>query len=303
MNEVIINKKWMEASSATFTEAKDNKGKRTLILETMIVPFGETSRNGVLYNKESIIKTHKKLEGKTLNHNHVTTGANVLPRGKWIETSIGEDGMYGRAEVFDTAYNKDYIEWLQADSSPRVSLQIGGSAKQFKEKVTGKWKKEAFINDWYESSTVNLPGFNNAKGSFAVAMAEAFDGEENMEEGKHDIIGRKIKSFDGKVLELDNGVALYSFKDIRDIIKESVSEENYKNTSKIGQKILDVLKQGKSAKEVKWWLQHLNKSGVLNTSDYNDAISALDSHKKKDVKGFEESFFDDLSTIREEHKK
>lgn len=175
MNEQVqIDKKWMEASKVTFKESKNEKGKRVLTLETMIVPFGETSRNGVKYNKESIINTHEKLRGKTLNHNHVTSGATVLPRGKWVETWIEEDGMYGRAEVFDTKYNEDYIEWLEADDCPRVSLQIGGTAKQFKEKSTGKWKREAFINDWYESSTVNLPGFDRAQGSFAVAMAEAF---------------------------------------------------------------------------------------------------------------------------------
>lgn len=175
--EVQITKKWMEASSATFRESKNEDGKRNLILETLIVPFGETSRNGVIYNTESIKKTHKMLEGKTLNHNHITTGADVLPRGKWLETWIEDDGMHGKARVFDTKYNESYIEWLEADESPRVSLQISGSAKQFKEKATGKWKREAIISDWLESSTVNLPGFNKAKGSFAVAMAEAFDGE------------------------------------------------------------------------------------------------------------------------------
>jgi len=180
--QVTINKKWMEAYSATFTEEKDENGNRELYLTTRIVPFNEISRNGVRYNTESVKKTHKLLEGKTLNHNHITTGANVLPRGKWIETWIKEgDGMWGKAKVFDTKYNEDYIEWLQADESPRVSLQISGSAKQFKEENTGKWRREAIITDWLESSTVNLPGFDNASGSFAVAMAEAFE-EENYEE-------------------------------------------------------------------------------------------------------------------------
>jgi len=298
--KVTISEKWFDAEVVSFSEKKNpSSGKRELFLEALIVPFNKISRNGVMYNKESIIKTHKMLEGKPLMHNHILDGADTFSRGEWIETRIEEDGMHGKAKVYDIARNKDYIEWLEASSNPRVSLQITGDAEQKKSKEE-KYYQEAFPKDWLESSTVNVPGFNDAKSSLAVAMSEAFKGSENnmkevardiianingkkvvlttsgsetkaigedgkkyikvsgewqresieidmfeklievrdnitksdfferlgevkesLSESKHDIIGRKITDFDGKVLSLDNGVVLYSFNDIKKIIKES----------------------------------------------------------------------------------
>ena len=178
MTKITINEKWIDAEKATFIETKNpSNDKRELYLETQIVPFNKISRNGIKYNEQRIIKTHEMLVGRHLMHNHVIEGADTLARGEWIETRIAADGMYAKARVYDTDYNKDYIEYLQEASSPRVSLQVTGDAEQKKNKE-GKYYQEAFINDWLEASTVNVPGFDSAKGSFAVAMAEAFNGSE-----------------------------------------------------------------------------------------------------------------------------
>lgn len=207
MNEQItINNKWIEASTASFEETFDEStGTKKLYLNACIVPFNQKSRNGVMYNKKSIEETYHMLKGKTLNHNHVTNGETVYPRGKWIDTWLEDDGMYGKAEVFQTDYNKDYISWLKADNEPRVSLQVTGGAKSIKEKLSGKYYKEATINEWLETSTVVVPGFDSAKANFEVALAEAFDSqslEESITPGKYKTKGGETitvhKVSDGK---------------------------------------------------------------------------------------------------------
>ena len=217
MSKVIITEKWMNAEKASFKESSNPlTGKRELILESLIVPFNKISRNGVLYGKESIERTHKMLEGRPLMFNHVIEGVNAMPRGEWISTWTDAEGMKGRARVFDTDYNKDLIEYLQNASSPRVSLQITGDAEQKKNKE-GNYYKQANINDWLEASIVPVPGFDAAKSSFAVAMTEAFgNNEEIVEEA---IKPGKYKSKGGEE------VVVHSVKGNKAIISGNDSKE------------------------------------------------------------------------------
>jgi hypothetical protein len=215
--QVMINNKWIEANKASFQETLDEAtGKKKLYLQAKIVPFGEKSRNGVLYNKKSIEETYQKLVGKTLNHNHVTNGEKVYPRGKWVSTELRADGMYGVAEVFQTEYNKDYIEWLKADNEPRVSLQVTGGAKSIKEEKTNTYYREATITDWLESSTVVIPGFDSAKANFEVALAEAFTGEELSEEYLFESSMNDIQNFINELTKKGTSE--------KDIIKEVIKK-------------------------------------------------------------------------------
>ncbi len=177
---VHIEKKWIEAEQATFAESVNEKtGKKEFILTTKIFPYDKKSRNGVKYNKESALATKDNIKGITLNHNHVTSGENNFPRGEWFESYDGGDGLYGRAKVYDTSYNKDYIEWLSTAENIRVSLQVSGDAESIKGE-DGKWHREAKINDWLEISTVNLPGFIDAKANFEKVMCEMVKLEEGI---------------------------------------------------------------------------------------------------------------------------
>lgn len=177
MDQVAIQGKWITAEQATFSESiiesTDNTKERKLVLSAKIVPFNTISRNGVLYNKKRIEATHTMLIGKPLMHNHVLEGVDVLPRGEWLTTEIRDDGLYGTAEIYDVDYNTNLISFLQKCSSPKVSLQITGDAKQRKDE-SGAYYQEAMIDDWLEVSIVNVPGFNEAKGSLSQLMSESF---------------------------------------------------------------------------------------------------------------------------------
>lgn len=202
MSKITIKEKWMTAEVSNFKESKNPlTGKREFVLESLIVPFNKISRNGVMYGKESIERTHKMLEGKPLMFNHVVEGADAMPRGEWIKTWIGPEGMYAQAKVFDTNYNSSLIEYLQNASEPRVSLQITGDAEQ-KKNETGHYYKHAEVSDWLEASIVPIPGFDDAKSSFKTALAEAFS---DSEEDEDDI---EVEDEDDSFFEQLNNIRL-----------------------------------------------------------------------------------------------
>jgi len=245
---VHIEKKWIEAEQATFTESVNEKtGKKEYILTTKIFPYDKKSRNGVKYNKERALATKDNIKGITLNHNHVTSGENNFPRGEWFESYDGGDGLYGRAKVYDTSYNKDYIEWLSTAENIRVSLQVSGDAESIKGE-DGKWHREAKINDWLEISTVNLPGFIDAKANFEKVMCEMVKLEDdNMKENKlredhlnvgdtTDLAGVKVK-----VVEVtDKGYVVEEIEELNnEPLEESTQSESfYTELNKINDKYI-----------------------------------------------------------------
>jgi len=192
-----IKEKWINALDAQFKEEVSKDNKKQYKLNALIVPFNKISRNGVLYSKESIEKTYKQVEGLKLHHNHEIDGASNFPRGKWTEAWLSDDGMHAVAEIFDTEYNKDYIEWLKADNNPQVSLQITGSASSEKTE-DGKYMQVANIESWLEISSVNVPGFLQAQGSFESVLSEALKQKEEDEEEVELEVGDDVKTRNGK---------------------------------------------------------------------------------------------------------
>ena len=174
MNKVFIEQKWISAETATLIEKVNVKGKKEKYIEALIVPFNKISRNGVLYSKESVLNTKDQIIGKPLNHNHETDGRNNFSRGEWIASWETTEGLMGRAKVYQTSYNKEYIEWLEACSNIPVSLQISGEAEQVK-KEDDTYYQKADVNDWLEISTVLVPGFIDAKARMETVLAEAFN--------------------------------------------------------------------------------------------------------------------------------
>ena len=171
---ITINDKYIFSEAFQLKESVNiDTGKMGYYFNTKIVPYNVKSRNGVMYKKESIEKTKDMLVGKHLMYNHIIDSKD-LPNGEWVSVESKDDGLYGRARVYNTEYNKPFIEFLQEASAPRVSLQIIGQAETFDDGVDGQYQV-AYINDWLEASIVAVPGFDDAKGqSFEYALAEAY---------------------------------------------------------------------------------------------------------------------------------
>lgn len=173
-----FNQGWIEAKETTFMEKVDEKsGKKKLYLISKILPKNKISRNKVKYNWESVLRTYEQIPGIPLNHNHKYKESNDLPRGEWVESWVEENYLCGMAEVYQTEYNKDYIEWLQNAKTISVSLNVGGESKVRKENL--ECYQEAYISNWREVSTVNIPGFLDAKGNLEVILSENLKEEVN----------------------------------------------------------------------------------------------------------------------------
>lgn len=194
---VTINEGWIDARTSKFIESVTKDGSKDYYLTAMIIPFNQVSRNGIMYDKKTVMESKNTLVGCPLMHNHITEGENNYPRGEWEEAWIEEDGLYGKARVYNTAYNKDYIEWLSKASNPRVSLQIVGDAIQ-QEDEDGKSYELAKVKQFLETSTVVLPGFNDAKTQkFEYLIAESFKNKKN----ENSSFFEKLNSVRNKVME------------------------------------------------------------------------------------------------------
>ena len=182
---VIIRKEfWAPAHSPfTFQEQKNpNTGIRKFILKGMMLPFGKVSRNGVLYNKDSILEKHKDLIGRPVMYNHDIDG-NALPVGHYIKSECKEDGWYYEADI-DPDETK-MIRKLERGDLRHVSIQlIGGKVEERFDEATGSNYTEAYVSDIIEGSIVPAPGFLDTTANF---IAEAFKGKGNvLKEGKQD---------------------------------------------------------------------------------------------------------------------
>lgn len=172
---MIFNDKWIEAKETNFVERAGTDGKPRYFLYSKIVPKNQISRNKVKYNWDSVLRTMDDIPGISLNHNHKFQDKNDLPRGEWKKAWIASDNgvewLHGLAEIYNTEYNKEYIEWIKAAKNPNVSLNVSGDS-QVCHSEEGIYQ-EAIINGWREISTVNVPGFIGATANLEVMLSES----------------------------------------------------------------------------------------------------------------------------------
>lgn len=229
--------------NGSFTEKTDNSGKKILYYESEILPFGKISRNGVKYNEKRAREKGHTLVGKSLFFNHKTSGnaSEDLPRGEWEEVWFTKEAMHARARVFQSNYNKDFVDYLGEAKNIKSSLNVSGSAKQRNE--NGKYHREAFIDEYLEASVVGIPGFDDAKGSLMASMSEAF-GDDDMEEA---IKPGKYKTKGGETItvhSVSDGKAVISGDDSKnksidlDALKAIIGKENLEEEKK--DKLIDV---------------------------------------------------------------
>jgi len=238
-----------------------------------ILPFGQVSRNNVMYDVESVKNTYMNLIGKPVLYNHNKDDP-TPPRGEWVTVECKEDGLYGKAKIYNTTYNQDLIEYLSRSTAATVSLEIVGKADKRVDEETGRQYNLAFVRDWLESSVVAVPGFQEAKVlSFEYYIAESLglgirksDGGNIMEKElieKVEVLSEQVEAQTKLLEKLVEGfeVQSESFKKLS-VLKEAKSEdeaedskedekEDDKKTSKKGKKKEDEEEKKESEDEVK----------------------------------------------------
>lgn len=142
----------------------------------LLLPKDKISRNGVLYDWDSIKAIYHKLVGLPLLYNHLYDGE-IKPIGKfiksWLKEKDDEDGIAGWYYMADINPNSEYVDSILRGDINKVSVQV--IAKDTKPEKTddGKTYTRAFVSDIIEGSAVPTPGFPET--SMNVVVKEAIE--------------------------------------------------------------------------------------------------------------------------------
>lgn len=151
----------------TFKEKVDPRsGKRSFIIQGLLLPKNKISRNNVLYNWDSIRDKHKDLIGKPVMLNHVIEGE-VIPKGKVVESWLEDDGWHYKADL--NPKNEDVIDSVKRGDLNKVSIQLVGGKVLERVNDGGEAYTEAHVRDIIEMSLVTAPGFTDT----SINMVEA----------------------------------------------------------------------------------------------------------------------------------
>jgi hypothetical protein len=166
---MLLKEVWVPGeSSFKFTEQIDpHSGEGKFILQGLILPFDKISRNNVLYNRESIMQSHKQLVGRPVMYNHKVDDQ-LFPVGHFIDSNLKEDGWHYKADI--DPEEKDLIRKLKRQDLRHVSIQVIGGKVVEKQDENGEFYTEAWISDVIEGSIVPAPGFLDTTAAFAEAF-------------------------------------------------------------------------------------------------------------------------------------
>jgi len=157
-----------------------NEKPKTILSRGLLLPKDKVSRNGMLYDWESIKHIHGKLINKSVMYNHEIEG-DSLPMGHYTDTIILEKEPAADSKWFkpwqeakELNNNKDAIGWyyemdLDADDERshkvlrgdlnKVSIQVMAPDQKRESDAQGNQYSRAYPTDLLEASIVNTPGF------------------------------------------------------------------------------------------------------------------------------------------------
>lgn len=171
----------------------------------LLLPKDEVSRNGVLYDWESVKSKAKEFEGVPMNFNHIIDD-NEKPVGKiertWIkeeDDDEGKAGMYYEARIDEES---QYANSIKKGFLDKVSIQVTADAQKEEAMENGDSYTRAWIGSPLEVSVVKVPGFNQT--TMEVALAEAF--KINKKEGIKVICERPDGTQVTKIFDNDNSL-------------------------------------------------------------------------------------------------
>lgn len=141
-------------------------------IEGFALPFNERSRNGVIYEKESVKKAASTMEGNPILFNHDQDN----PIGHVKEVEVKEDGLY---YIGDVNPERREVESLQRGDIPHVSIQA-----MVEETENTSQTGEVAVTEFLELSAVTIPGFpqTDVQASEKIVNIESLITEEEAEE-------------------------------------------------------------------------------------------------------------------------
>jgi len=173
-----------------------NPNPKKITAKGLLLPKDKVSRNGVLYDWDSIKDNYKKLIGLPMLYNHLNEGSEK-PIGRftnsWLKESDDAKGPAGWYYEADINPKSEYADSILRGDISKVSVQvIAGEQKREKNSEDGNYTR-AFVTDVLESSAVPTPGFMET--TMAI-MAESFKVRKELTTG--DIpVQKMLKKKDG----------------------------------------------------------------------------------------------------------
>ena len=150
----------------------------------LLIPKDKVSRNGILYDWESVKTISPKFTGVTLNYNHIIDGPDK-PVGKvektWVKEVDDEQGPAGLYYEADVDPDSQYADSIKKGYLNKVSLQVSADSKR-EQSEDGEVYTRAYVKDALEVSVVKVPGFNET--TLEVALAEAYKAKDTKEAGQ-----------------------------------------------------------------------------------------------------------------------
>lgn len=148
------------------------KTPEKIIVQGLLLPKDQVSRNGVLYDWDSIKAIHKDLIGRPMLYNHLNE-SDKPPIGKYIDSWVEEKGeapgWYYKADVNPKS---EYADSILRGDLDKVSIQVIASQSKQERNETDEVYTRAFIGDILEASVVPTPGFIAT--NIEVVLAEKF---------------------------------------------------------------------------------------------------------------------------------
>lgn len=146
---------WFPVEEFKLTEKFDvNNNPVGIIIEGNALDTETPTRNGILYDYNSVLNTFKMLEGKPMLINHDETKFPIGHVEKvWMEGKI----LKYRANL--DPEEKDLIRKIKRGDIRNVSIQTMVEEVIQEENMNGQSYTRAFPNDWAELSIVTIPGY------------------------------------------------------------------------------------------------------------------------------------------------
>lgn len=113
----------------------------------LALPFGKRSRNGLVYNRESVMETVEQWRGLPILFNHDEN----KPIGHVVEAEVREDGLYYKGDI-DPA-EEDMVRKIKRGDIRFVSIQA--IVDRAREDMEG----DVIVKEWLELSVCTIPGF------------------------------------------------------------------------------------------------------------------------------------------------
>ena len=138
-------------------------------MEGFALPFHEKSRNGVIYDKESVEQTADTLIGKSILYNHNDM---EYPVGHVKDVEVKDDGLYYEANLDPN--EEKLITKLKRGDINSVSVQVAVNEEEFEgDKVK--------VKDFWELSVCPIAGYPQTNTSIEKLLKQKNQNQENSE--------------------------------------------------------------------------------------------------------------------------